>query len=154
MNDIHKRTHLMPCSSFPLLDCFTALKFIYWFPLLVQQCTLHLINTPTIKPPSIPTTNNIRLGCPYHKQWIVTNCCNCHSSFTVTFVATMSYQFSCMTLFISRNIHIVFNTYITLEHNNLCLYISHTNKSNIYKTSRRKQYGIWLLHNQHKNCIM
>jgi hypothetical protein len=52
----------MPCSSFPLLDRFTAFKFSYWFLPLIQQFTLQLINTATIKPTSIPITNNIYLG--------------------------------------------------------------------------------------------
>jgi len=57
MHDIHKRTYLMPCTSFPLLDWFAALKVTYWFLPLVQQFTHHLIDTPTIKPASIPKIN-------------------------------------------------------------------------------------------------
>jgi hypothetical protein len=54
--DVSKMFHLMPHASFPLLEWFTAFEVSYQFFLLIQQFTLHLINTTTIKPASIPTT--------------------------------------------------------------------------------------------------
>lgn len=91
MNHINKITHLMPCSSFPLLDWFTTLKFSHWFLALVQQYTLHLINTPTIKPASIPTINNIHLG-------------TCHVSLTSLLQAVDCYKLLQLSQLIHFNI--------------------------------------------------
>lgn len=99
MHDIHKRTYLMPCASFPLLDRFAALKVTYWFLAIVQQFTRHLIDTPTIKPASIPTINNIRLGTLYPRLTFLLQAVDCYKLLKLSQLI-QCYHFGCNVLLV------------------------------------------------------